>query len=78
MTELPEDWNARHRQATSKINKALGLIKGFKQSLGPYPPHMEPWTITRLNAIEEATVEAYDLMALLVEPDDLLDEMATL
>lgn len=79
MSELPIDWNARRRQAARSLGRALDAMRRFELSLNPLPPPApETWVASRLRAIKDDVAQAYDLITEQVEPDDLLDEMASL
>jgi hypothetical protein len=77
MSELPIDWNARRRQAARSLGRALDAMRRFELSLNP-PPAPETWVASRLRHIKDDVAQAYDLITEQVEPDDLLDEMASL
>lgn len=77
--EYIQNLETRRRQALHKLRSALDKIIQFDRSLGPPPPPApEPWTCSRLRGIREDVGDAYDLLAELVDPDNLLDEMASL
>ncbi len=74
----PADEDAARRQALKKINSALTTIRRWmNEDPDPfYSPHGTG--LHMLHCVIDDLTRSYDLLAGLVEPDDLLDEMANL
>jgi hypothetical protein len=77
--EFFEDWNARRRQAISKLKTAYAKLHIWK--LAPEGHHgllRREASLDILNSVLVDMAHAIDLLSDLVDPDDLLDEMANL
>ena len=76
------EWQATRRQACAKLHKALEKLRRRAREVDALQAETTgvrwPWWAGECLEILEHVTEAYDLIAGLSDPDEILDEMADL